>query len=363
MAGKKRVPPEQTTTDDSLRAERRKTDVKLTESLDSIKAGADALLSEARDKADSALGDTREREDQLLASVGRTTGAVRQLNSDRAAEDVAVAAARVSADTAATDELAHREKALANLLEFERKDTDLRLKLERNRSEESLASRENFLAMVSHDLRSLLGGIVLSADLLGGSSDGVQAAPHIQRYAASIHRFSARMERLIGDLMDVSSMEAGKLAMIPELVDVGVLVRDLVGTFQLASANHGIELSSEVAADLALVSLDRERIQQVLTNLVGNALKFTDRGGFITIRVALVDELVQFSVTDTGHGIPAEHVGKIFDRFVQLDPTDRRGLGLGLYIAKSIVDGHRGRIWAESTLGKGSTFFFALPLR
>jgi signal transduction histidine kinase len=110
-----------------------------------------------------------------------------------------------------------------------------------------------------------------------------------------------------------------------------------------------------------LVRIDHQRIFQVLANLVANALKFTDEDGTISVRAAPVAGEVRFSVADTGAGIPCEHLESIFERFWQVRSSDRRGLGLGLFISRSIVEAHGGRIWAESELGKGSMFFFTLP--
>jgi signal transduction histidine kinase len=111
-----------------------------------------------------------------------------------------------------------------------------------------------------------------------------------------------------------------------------------------------------------VIDVDHERIFQVLTNLVGNALKFTRRGGTVAINVNALEDSVQFSVADTGEGIRPDVVAKMFNRFVQADVADRRGLGLGLFISKSIIEAHGGRIWVESTVGKGSTFYFTLPM-
>ena len=353
--------PEQATTDESLRAEREKTDSELAGSLEAMKVDAAAVLAATRDQADSTLTGLRDREDKALDADGTTLRATRALERERAAEDITLSSERANADADASDELARREELLSNLLAFERNETDLRLRLERSRSDEALASRENFFAMVSHDLRSLLGGIVLTADLLHVVAKTPEPAAQVERYAHSIRRFSARMERLISDLVDVASMEAGRLSLLPELVDPRPLVTESVEAFQLAAMKHGVRIVAEMGEGIHPVTLDRERILQALTNLVGNALKFTPRDGRITVRIEPLDSAVRFTVEDTGCGIPAEQVDKIFDRFVQLDPTDRRGLGLGLYIARSIVEAHGGRIWVESEAGAGSTFRFTLP--
>jgi signal transduction histidine kinase len=183
------------------------------------------------------------------------------------------------------------------------------------------------------------------------------------RNAEIIQRFSARMNRLIGDLLDVASIEAGKLAVDPERHDAVRLCRESMDAFQLAASAQGIQFTCQSGADSLVAEFDHERILQVLTNLVGNALKFTAKGGHITVRVDRRGNDVCFAVEDTGEGIPSDRLEKIFDRFFQSHGSDRRGLGLGLFIAKSLVEAHAGRIWAESVLGRGTTFFFTLPLR
>ncbi|MFL5489752.1 MAG: sensor histidine kinase, partial [Gemmatimonadaceae bacterium] len=127
------------------------------------------------------------------------------------------------------------------------------------------------------------------------------------------------------------------------------------------AAGTGIRLDTALDDDLPCVVADAARIQQVLSNLVGNAVKFTPRNGRITVSAERIDGEVRFAVIDTGPGIPAEQVPHIFGRFWQARTSDRRGIGLGLAIAKGIVEAHNGRIWVESHVGLGSTFYFTLP--
>lgn len=355
--GEKRDPHERSSTDQSLRAERAKTDEELAGTSGAILDAAMTLVAEARDKADSVLSHAREREDLKLAG----DGAVADRSRERAREDAALEWARTDADAVARDERERRQLALASLLAFEREDTDLRLETERERADQALTSREDFMAMVSHDLRSLLGGIALSAELLREVGRTNDPLVKVKQYAERIQRFTARMNRLVGDLMDVTSIEAGKLSLVRLPRSVSSLLRDALEAFEPAALAHGIQLGCEARANLGVVDIDHERILQVLTNLVGNALKFTRRGGGIAIRAERRDTDVCFSVTDTGTGIPADLLEKIFGRYFQTRDGDRRGLGLGLFISKSIVEAHGGTIWAESTLGQGSAFFFTVP--
>lgn len=351
---RKREPQERSATDDGLRQERQKTDAELTQRSKALLETATEVVAEARDRADSVLSRARVRED---LKDGHST----QLTHARAREDAVILAERRGADAVARDEVELQRIALASLLAFEREDTDLRLQLERKRADQVLASREDFMAMVSHDLRSLLGGIALSAELLKEVADSDQPFVQVTRYAERIQRFSARMTRLVADLVDVVSIEAGKLSLVRSRYDAKQLLRDSYDAFKPAAAAGGVELACKSEGELGNVHLDHERILQVLTNLVGNALKFTARGGHITIQAGRLDDTTCFSVTDTGSGIPTELLEKIFDRYFQSEGGDRRGLGLGLFIAKSIVEAHGGRIWATSTLGEGSTVCFTVP--
>ncbi|MDB4965129.1 MAG: hypothetical protein JWN44_818 [Myxococcales bacterium] len=358
---KKKPLLERTTTDESLRTERRKTDAELAGSLEAIKEDAGDVVAAARHKADSVLSDARDREDEKLAAEGGSKAEARDLGDERAREDAALTAERGGADALADDERARRQVALASLLAFERQDTDLRLGIERTRADEALTSREDFLAMVSHDLRSLLGAIALSADLLQKLAKSDRPVAEAASYAERIQRLSARMNRLIGDLMDVASIDAGKLAIERAPHDAAVLVRDAMEAFQPAALAHDIKLGSAIGKQIGIVEFDDDRVLQVLTNLVGNALKFTAKGGQISIRLEAVGDDLRFAVTDTGEGIVADRLEQVFDRFFQTHENDRRGLGLGLHIARSIVQAHGGKIWAESTPERGSTFFFTIP--
>jgi len=348
-------PLERSSTDESLRSEREKTDEELLQRSLGLQETAAGVVADARDKADDVLSAARERED-------RASDSTPQITIDRAREDAALDTARRGADAAVRDEVEQHRIALASLLAFEREDTDLRLEIERKRADQVMTSREDFMAMVSHDLRSLLGGIALSAELLKEVKITGHPLVQVTHYAERIQRFSARMTRLVGDLVDVASIEAGKLSLQRTRCHVDRLLRDAQDAFGPVAAASGVVLSCTSGDDeLGIVDVDHERLLQVLTNLVGNALKFTERGGRIEISAIKHADAVCFSVADTGSGIPAELLEKIFDRYFQSADGDRRGLGLGLFISRSIVEGHGGTIWATSTPGQGTTLFFTVP--
>jgi signal transduction histidine kinase len=358
-----RKPGERDSTDESLRTERRKTDSHLAGALGAMRDAGDDLIATARDKADAVLSDARDREDEKLAVEGELEGAADELDQQRAHEDALLASERSGADDDATAARARRQLALVSLLAHERKDTDLRLELERTRADQVLSSREDFMAMVSHDLRTLLGGVALSAELVNELAAANAPIEKVVAYCDRIQRCCGQMNRLVGDLMDVASIEADRLSIVPELSDPLLLVRESIDAFQPAALLHQIELACTSGDSTEPIAFDPGRILQVLTNLVGNALKFTPKGGRVSVRVESTGDEVWFSVSDTGEGIPEDRLTQIFDRFFQTRTNDRRGLGLGLFIVKSIVKAHGGRVWAESTPGKGSTFVFTLPRR
>jgi signal transduction histidine kinase len=169
------------------------------------------------------------------------------------------------------------------------------------------------------------------------------------------------MERLIGDLLDVSAIEAGQLAIQHSRVSPGELLVETLELQQPIAAAGSLEIRLELDSELPDVWGDRYRLLQVLENLIGNATKFTPPSGRITIGAAPRDRDVLFWVTDSGCGISPEHLPHIFDRFWQASRGDRRGTGLGLSITRGIVDAHGGQFWAESTVGRGTTFFFTIP--
>ena len=173
---------------------------------------------------------------------------------------------------------------------------------------------------------------------------------------------AARMRRLVGDLVDVASIEAGMLAVARAVGDPAEVVTEAVETFQAEASVSGISLTAEIMPGVPSISFDAARILQVLCNLLSNALKFTSAQGSIVVRLEQVDDDVVCCVSDTGEGIPDDKLEAVFDRFVQLTKNDRRGVGLGLFISKCIVQGHGGRIWVENRMGGGSTFSFSLPI-
>ena len=245
----------------------------------------------------------------------------------------------------------------------ERDQTDQDLSRERSRSDAALSARDTFLGIVSHDLRNLLQGIVGFAAVIAKSAPQPGETEQIVQSAKRIQRAGVRMNRLVGDLVDVACIEAGALAVRREVGDPTVVVVEAIETFQAQASASGVTLVAELVPPVPNAAFDAARIIQVLTNLLSNALKFTPANGNVVVRVERADEEVRFAVSDTGPGIPDDKLEAIFDRFLQIHEDDRRGVGLGLYISKCIVQGHGGRIWAQSGAGLGTTLCFTLPIQ
>ncbi|HUQ04702.1 MAG TPA: HAMP domain-containing sensor histidine kinase [Kofleriaceae bacterium] len=346
-------------TDRSLDVERRKTDDEIAVRQAKIENENDAVVARARAVADQVSKTSRDRADN--ASPTTSHAEETRLSAERVREDDRLADERQTGDRMLEAERKIRHLAIANLLGGERTETDLSLRTERIRADEAIAARDEFLAMVTHDLRTLLGGIAMNAAMLIREADDSPEGRLVVRRADSVQSFAGRMTRLISDLLDVSSIEAGRLGISVERLDASRLLRETVDTFQPLAASRGITLTATMADDALLANFDHDRILQVLGNLVGNAIKFTGAPGTIEIGVYPDGENVVFSVRDSGSGIDAADVNLIFDRFWQAPTETRRGLGLGLYISRCIVEAHGGRIWVESEPGRGSVFTFTLP--
>jgi len=237
--------------------------------------------------------------------------------------------------------------------------------LEIARLEEALRSavraRDNILALVSHDLRNTLSTIGLSVGMLQRS--GAEGQPDLKHRQLDLIQTSvAQMSRMIDELLHAATIEAGTFSVMPRREETLPLVEEAVRGIEPLAMSKMIDLSLCAKPQLPAVFGDRLRIIQVLTNLLGNAVKFVPEGGRIQVRVTAEPGEVHFAVTDNGPGMAAEQLPHIFERFWKGKAESRLGIGLGLYIASGIVAAHRGRIWAESKLKVGSTFHFTVPI-
>ncbi|WP_437941970.1 PAS domain S-box protein [Sorangium sp. So ce341] len=279
-----------------------------------------------------------------LVARGRTLGALTFVAAESSRRYSA-------ADLAVAEEVAHRvTMAVENARLYQR-------------AQRAIRTRDDFLAIVSHDLRNPLSSILTAAALLMKTLPASDQGARDRKRAEIILLAAQRMLRLIGDLLDVAAIEAGRLSMEKRRHAAGALVRDAIEMEQALAAQKHLVLEGEIGGgDGFDVRCDRERVLQVFTNLIGNAIKFTGEGGTITVRAEPRGEEALFAVADTGAGIRPDELPHVFDRFWQVAETARLGTGLGLTIAKGIVEAHGGRIWAESQHGAGATLFFTLPL-
>ena len=228
-------------------------------------------------------------------------------------------------------------------------------------AQRAIRAREELVAVVSHDLKNPLSTALMNVQILLRKLPATEEARELRRPVERIQKAAERMERLIRDLLDLAKLDAGHLSIEPLPEEVHGLVSDAIELLREAAAAGSLRLTHSVAPGAGRARCDRERILQVMSNLVGNAIKFTPSGGEVTVGAEPSGADVLFWVRDTGPGIAEEDRAWIFDRYWQARQTAHKGTGLGLSIAKGLVEVHGGRIWVESQVGAGSTFFFTLP--
>lgn len=248
------------------------------------------------------------------------------------------------------------------------------VKREKRQAAEALESRRKQLMMkdqllsnVSHELRTPLTAVYQFVTIL---LDGIAGDlnPEQKEYLGIALRNVKQLQAMVGDLLEAARADGGKLAVHPRGISLARLIYETVGSFLTNARARCIALSEDIPQDLPLLHADPQRLKQVLTNLIDNAIKFTPENGSIFVRARVCEDdesRVRVSVSDTGCGIDTGNAAKIFDRLYQEEralATNRKGLGLGLHITKELVLRHGGRIWVESELGKGSTFHFTLPV-
>jgi signal transduction histidine kinase len=348
-------------TDESLLLERQRTDAEINKRELGVKQRSESVVEVARDRADEVLAEARIQADVVFSRAAGSAPERDALREERAVQDATVASERLTADQRLKMEIAERTQALEALLAFEREQTDERLLIERARGDASLLARDNFMGMVSHDLRNLLGGIALGVAKQIKNPSQDDAGRNNLKISEKIQRMVARINRLIGDLMDVTSIESGRFAVAPVHQDARPLLKESLDVFAAAASAKNIALAGPATTDPLTACFDRDRIFQVMANLLGNAVKFTPEGGHVSVGAETAAGQLRFSVSDTGAGIAEDQLEHIFERFWQVEKDDRRGMGLGLFISRCIVESHGGKLWAESRPGGGSTFRFTLP--
>ena len=224
--------------------------------------------------------------------------------------------------------------------------------------------KDSFLSMITHELRTPMTAMMGLAENLEAGVYGPLNEAQTENLK-KILESGARLRQLVNDLLDLSKMESGMMRLQCEPLDPRTLVEAVIYQLESLAAQAKVKLVNRVSYNLPEVFCDGQRIEQVLTNLLSNAIKFTPLEGIVTITAAAQEDFVSFTVTDTGCGIEPEAQAHIFDKFIQLHPNkdDRtKGTGLGLAIVKHLVELHGGTVSVESESGKGSQFYFTLPI-
>ena len=231
--------------------------------------------------------------------------------------------------------------------------------------ERAVKQRDEMLGLVSHDLRNPANAVkMLAGAILRSTQDDGNALPaEVLEHAAVMLQAATQMDSLIQDLLDATRLEAGRLRLAPQWMAPDEVVRAAIETLTPVAIAKSIALTRKLPPELPEVYADPGRITQVLSNLIGNALKFAPEGGTVTVETKLDGNFVVFKVRDNGTGIPAEELPYVFDRFWQSKRTNRSGAGLGLSIARGIVLSHGGRIWIESNPGVETVVRFTLPTK
>jgi two-component system phosphate regulon sensor histidine kinase PhoR len=220
--------------------------------------------------------------------------------------------------------------------------------------------RRDFISNISHELRTPLAGLKALVDTLHGGA--IKDPPAAKRFLKRMDSEVDSLTQLVQELLELSRVESGQAPLLKEPTPALDVIVPPSDRLRPQAERAGLEFAVVLPSQLPLVIADAERMQMVVTNLVHNAVKFTPPGGKVTVSAESDGPEVLFSVSDTGVGIPAEDLPRIFERFYKADRArSGGGTGLGLAIAKHVIEGHGGRIWAESTEGQGSTFFFTLP--
>ncbi len=224
--------------------------------------------------------------------------------------------------------------------------------------------KTDFVSIVSHEFRTPLTTIIVGVEMLREGMLG-DLTPRGKEVLEAIGSDCERLSRLIDNLMELSRIESGTIYVEAEPTDVPDLVDEAVRPLKVQAEKKGVELITDIPPQIPPVVADFNKSVWVLANLLGNALRYTDAGGSITVRVRQRGKRLFFSVEDTGCGIPKEHQEKIFRKYVQVSGPGRKGaggVGLGLSIAKDIVMAHGGEIWVDSKMGEGTTFTFTFPV-
>lgn len=362
-------------TDQSLECERGKTDEGLFSLRKKTEHKTDAKVKSDRSEADMARAQSRDDHDSQFRAENN-------LSEQRIEEDDTIKNERLKMDAALKAERKQKEAVLYNFLHKERSETDDHLSQERERTDlaasvsskllsdevqlhtqtkAQLTTRAELMAMVSHDLRSPLSAVFSCADMLLEDRARSGMTDETKYWIEFMKRNAATALRLISDILDSERFAQGKLQIRCKEENLREIIEHASEQHVLTAAAKGIMLRAMPPPEELTVFCDRDRIEQVVSNLIGNALKFTPEGGAVVVKSEVATESYKVSVSDSGKGITELDQTRIFDRYTQIDKKDSRGVGLGLYISKALIESHGGELWVESTSGQGSTFIFTLP--
>jgi len=225
----------------------------------------------------------------------------------------------------------------------------------------AVTARDDMLSIVSHDLRNPVNAVKMLAAAILRTGHTEALPKDVSDHADVMLQAARQMDALIQDLLDVSRIESGRMPVRPRVVGVSELVSQAAETLAPIAAQAEVELHMSLPDRLPQVDVDPDRLVQVLSNLIGNAIKYTPRGGSVRVAAEADQDIVRVTIADTGIGISEHELPQVFDRFWQSKRTNRSGAGLGLAIARGIVRSHGGRIWIDSVVGVGTTVHFTVP--
>jgi signal transduction histidine kinase len=229
-------------------------------------------------------------------------------------------------------------------------------------ADQAIKSRDEMLGIISHELKNPLTSMALSSHLIQKILSKETTSEKVLSLIKSLDPSIQRMNKLVSDLLDVTRLESQALQCEPKLISLSNIIEEVIGIYMATSEGKNILISSQISRECTEIFSDEIRTIQILSNLVSNAIKFTEPGGKIKLDAVKSGEMAEISVTDNGKGIPEKKLSRVFEKFWQEKDSEHIGTGLGLAIAKGLVESLGGRIWVESKVGQGSSFHFTLPL-
>lgn len=383
-------------TDESLTVERGRTDESFANGRGATQEDTDEVILKNRNAADQARLQRRsdadfkrdgdKRPPARPSTLEKTKQSLSEekdhaLMKQRKSEDTAIKTERNEMDTALDYERGEKERLMSELVHQERIATDKNLLGERNvtdiasekatvlltvehaahlKTKTALTTRDEYAAIVSHDLRNPLGAILSATQILLEDFENSKTSADSKMLIELIQRNAETSLRLIRDILDAERIVEGKLHLHRTENQLDDLIHEVLESNSHVALEKNISLKT-ISKCTRKLFFDKDRVIQVLSNLIGNALKFTPKGGTVAVDLQETPMETKVSICDSGPGVPDNQKEKIFERYTQISNKDRRGIGLGLYISKTLIESHQGRIGVQSVEGAGSTFWFTLP--